>query len=404
VTSPLSLLATSETTRLRPVDITVLITDRNLNVVGDPITCWDTVDCTLRWNEPGSGQFTAPGYDWIREQVMPGNRVVVLRDGGIFTSGPIEKRMYERSDDGETSGVGKYTVDFADDLALVAGRITYPNPALAPSAQNVQSYTFTGNAETAMRNLVRLNAGPDALAARRVPRLVLGELRGIGGTAVVNTRFEPLGDALRSAAVAGGGLGFRTRQNPLPGTAEILFEVFAPADKTNEVRFGFSLGNLRYLSYEESAPTATAAITGGQGEAGDSYVIERTNAAAEAEWGRFETLVSQPGGNPLPELEQAGDEKLAEGGPTARLTSSAWDSEEQRYGVHYGMGDKVSIEVWPGYVVSDVVRLVHLQAWATAGELISPMVGSQEAIHDPEWIRQMRYIDRRVGRLERTVT
>lgn len=47
-----------------PARITILMTDRNLTVVGDPIDGWTEVDITLRFNEPATGTFTAPRTAW----------------------------------------------------------------------------------------------------------------------------------------------------------------------------------------------------------------------------------------------------------------------------------------------------------------------------------------------------
>jgi hypothetical protein len=378
-------------------EIFLLVTDRNLSVVGDPITQWDTLDCTLRFNEPASGMFTAPAYPWIRQQIDAGNRIVVIRAQQVFMAGPIERYMIEKSDNGENAGIGKITVYFADDLALIAGRLVYPDPSLTPPQQTGDFWEFTGNAETAIRNLVNLNAGPGALAPRQVPKLVLGSPAGVGTSATVKSGWEPLLDVARKAALDGGGLGFRTRQ---VGT-QIVFETYQPADLTGQIRFGFGLGNLRYLAYERQAPTATTAIVGGQGEGAGKFVTERNRTADETTWWRLETLVPQPGDIDLSELEKEGDDALAETSETARLQTAAYDTDDMRFGIDYGLGDRVSVQIDTGLEISELVRLVHLQAWATAGELVSAMVGTQEASHDPEWVKRLRDIDRRVGQVER---
>ncbi|MFG3710879.1 hypothetical protein [Micromonospora sp. NPDC047730] len=376
--------------------IKLLVTDRNLNVLSD-LTGWETVDVTLRFNEVSSGQFTCPAYPWIREILTPGARIVVIRDGQIFAAGPWERRLIERSDDGENSGIGKLTVEFADDLSLVVSRNSYPKPALTPEAQDTDFWEYNNNAELVLLDLVNGNAGPAAQAIRRIPRLVVAGPTGVGTTVAGKLRLDQLGDGMRSIALAGGGIGFRTRQVG----RDIVFETYGPRDLSNVVRFGFGLNNLRYLAYEESAPAITTAIVGGQGEGSDRYIIGRTDAALESVWGRRETYVARPGSDPLAELQQAGDEVLTREAATARLQSSAWDTEDQRYGIHYGLGDRVSIEVGPGEQVSDLVRLVHLQAWATAGELVSAMVGGQEASTDPQWIHRLREMSRRLALLER---
>lgn len=386
---------------------TLLVTDRNLTVVGDPIVCWTSLDITLRFNEPGSGQAVLPGYPWIRDQLQTGNRIVAIRGpdvrlglaGQVLLAGPIEERLYERSDDGENAGDGKLTVTWADDLAWIAGRVVYPNPAKTPEQQDIDEWTYTGTAELAMRALVDLNAGPHALAARRVPRLALGAVAGIGSAVSVTSRLETATDVLRRIADTGGGLGFRTRQDG----SQILFEVYQPQDRSGEVRFSFALGNLKYVGYTLEAPKISAAIVGGQGTGADRYLIERVDAASVAAWGRVETLVSRPGTDPVADLQAAGDEALKDQSQNARLATTTMDTPSQRYGVHYDIGTTAAVQIWPGEVLTDRVTTVHLQAYATADEVVTATIGSQAASYDPAWVQRLRAIDSRVGRLERTV-
>lgn len=381
-------------------DYVVLITDRNLAVVGDPIMSWTSIDVTLRFNEPSSGIVTMPGYDWIRDQLRPGCRVVVIRNGDVLIAGPAEQWVWERSDDGENAGAGTITVTFADYLSLIAARLTYPDPALAPAAQVSDKWTYTGNAETALRNLVTDQAGPTALTARQVPKLILGAVAGVGSSITVTAdRMEPLGDVMRRAALAGGGLGFRTQYV----AGQIEFTVYQPLDLSNQVLFGFGAGSLKYVAYETTAPSANAAIVGGQGEGADRFVLERLNAGSVDAWDRYETLVSRPGNDPVADLNAAGDEALTEGAETGRLATSTSDTPFQRFGVDYTLGAKVSVETWPGSMISDVIVTVHVQVFPTAGEVVSSTVGSQAENADPKWIQRMRAIDKRVSYLERNV-
>jgi hypothetical protein len=382
------------------VNYTLLITDQFLTVVGDPITCWTSIDVTLKFNEPSAGIFTAPGYSWIREQMAPGNRVVVIRGGEILIAGPIEKWMYERSDDGDNAGAGTLTVTFADDLALVVARSSFPNPNLAVEAQVADNWTFVGLAEDAMRSLVDTQAGPNALAARQVPQLSLGIWSGLGPSSTYKAELmEPVGNVLRRIAVSAGGLGFRTRQE---GTS-VLFEVYQPENLANQVVFGFGAGSLKYIGYEVSAPSTTVALVGGQGEGADRLVIERVNAGGQAQWGRMETLVSRPGSDPTADLQAAGDQQLASDAETVRIPTSTADTPFQMFGRDYRLGSQVSVETWPGSMVVDVIVTVHIQVYPTAGEVVSSTVGSQAAVSDPKWIQRMRQLDQRVSYLERNV-
>lgn len=387
-------------------EYTVLVTDEDLVILGDPITDWITLDVTLRFNEPGSGLVELPGRENLREQLVPGCRIVVIRythetGGEILLSGPMEQFLHERSDNGENAGIGRITVHFGDDLAKVVARQTYPNPAQTPDTQTTEAWTYTGNAELALRDLVNLNAGPGALVARRVPQLALGTLASVGTSVTVTAdRMQPLGEVAREIAQVGGELGFRTRQSG----GQILFEVYDPPDVSTTARFGFNLGNLKYIGYELSAPKATTVIAGGQGDVGEPSraLVERNNTVDEAAWGRYETLHSTSGEDTA-KAEDEADLKLAEAAPTIRIATSIADNEQQQYGVHYGLGSKVAIEVATGVEIVDVVRTVHIQAWATAGSIISATVGSQAANTAPSWASKITTLEERLGRLERRV-
>ncbi|NIL57087.1 siphovirus ReqiPepy6 Gp37-like family protein [Salinispora arenicola] len=394
-----------------PARITLLITDRNLTVLGDPIDGWTDLDVTVRFNEPASGSFTAPAYPALLQQIRGTaldelRRVVVIRDGQIFAAGPIEREGPEvwSADGGQHSDPGTITVYFADDLARLVGRHTYPDPTAAATGQtSTARWTSTGNAEDIMRALVNVNAGPGALTTRRIPQLVLGADQGVGSTITFGTRFEALGDALRSAAIAGGGLGFRTQQ--VGNTIE--FQVYAPVDLTSgaaAVRFSRGLGNLRSYSYIREAPTATTAIVGGKDVGTSRVIVERTDTTAVAAWERMEVFVDRRQSDDVPgstdELDQAGDEALTRASARARLSSVTVDTPTQRYGQHYQLGDRVTMQLLSGAEVSDVVRVVHLQATPQSGEIVTALVGSQEASSDPGWLQATRDLARRLAGLE----
>jgi hypothetical protein len=202
---------------------------------------------------------------------------------------------------------------------------------------------------------------------------------------------------MRLIADAGGRIGFKTSQ---VGTS-IVFDVFAPADLSLTVRFGFGLGNLKYLSYEVDAPKSTTVIVGGQGEGADRYFDERRNDAEETAWGRYETLLSRPGTEDA--LLDDADTELGNNAATSRLASNVSDTVDQRFGLHYNIGDIVTVETLTGQQVSDQVLTVHLQAWPTSGEYVQATVGSEAAKTDPVWVQRLREIEERLGTVERNM-
>ncbi len=384
------------------MSIQILFTDRNLVPVGDPLPVWRELDIVGRFNEPGSGSFKSPVTPDLLDQVQPGNRVVVIRDGQEFLAGPIEKPgpyQWSLGNSGDDAGAGLLTVTFAEDEALVAGRTVYPDPTVAATAQTTAAYwtRTAANAELVLRDAVNLNAGPGALLARRVPGLVLGTLAGVGSNVTITSRWEPLGDLLRRVALAGGGLGYRTHQVG----QSIAFQVYQPRDLTGAVRFSRGLGNLRAITYEPEAPTATVAIVGGPGELEARTIREVVDSAGAASWWRLETFLDQTQTSVTAELDQAGADALASAGEQARLTTVTIDTPTQRYGYEYGLGDRVSVELYPGVEIQDVVRGFHLQANPKTGEIVTAVIGTQEASRDPGWLKIGRDLARRLSQLER---
>lgn len=376
----------------------VLVTDSDLTVIGDPITVIPDIDVTLNWNMPDSGSFKVPATPENMSQLVKGNRVIIIDEGEILTSGPIEKPGGYEWGVTENPEPGVVTVNFADDLAPVVARLVYPNPAQAATAQTSAYYTASTNAETIMRNLVNLNAGPGALVARRVPQLVLGALASVGTSVVVKERFTPLGDVLRNVALSGGDLGFRVIQ--VGSTLE--FQVFAAADKTGVARFSRDMGNLQSIRYDVTAPTATTAIVGGTGEDTARTIAERVDSVAEAVWGRSEVWVEasdQEAGTGG--LNQAGDQALVESGEEVSLATVAMDTDLVRYGREYGIGDLVTVEVFPGVEIADKVRAVSYKYKPKEGRSVQALIGSEAAKRSPEWVRVIERLSNRLGRLER---
>lgn len=383
--------------------ITVLIGDLDLQVVADPLAAWTSLDVTLRFNEVSSGTITIPARPEVMAELVAGRRITVIRDGQILIAGPIEAPLAAfqwglpgGEGGGEDAGPGVVTAAFADDLAFAAGRLVYPNPAQAAGSQTSSHYVASGAAGTVMLALANLNAGPGALEARQIPHLVMGDGTGVGSSVSVRSRFAPLLDELRSAAVNGGGLGFRIRQDG----ADLVFEVYEPVDRTGTARFSRGLGNLRAVTVEQSAPEITHAIVGGQGEDEAREIVERASTFAAAKWWRIEQWVDSRNEDTTAGLEQSGDEALAESAEHVRLAAVTVDTPDLAFGTDFGLGDIVTVSPMPGIEIADTVRQAQITATPGAGEHVTVLVGSQEATSDAVWVSRVKRIQRRLGRLE----
>ena len=385
----------------------------------DPITGkpgWRRIELGPRAKQVGAGKFEVAAVPAIMAAVeTPGARIVarrVLDDGSgteVVMSGPIEQPTgnYQAERDSR-DGYGTLSVQFADDLALMSHHLVYPNPAQASTAQTVARYSVAAvNPETVTRNLVNLNAGPGALAARRVPGLTLAAAAGLyPGTTISTswTRDTILTDALRDVdklAVATGGLGigFRALQVGLG----IQFQTYAPQDLSAKVIFSRAMGNVAELDYSVIAPTATVALVG-DATAGVGRVIrERINAAAiTAGWPRIEMFVDARGAANSTEMDQTGDQALADYGPRARVTVKGIDTAQTRYGYAFGRDDQVSVQPYDGGpFVSARCLGADIVVTPEAGETVNPIIGTDDdgIVFDAK-AAEIRAIWRSLGKLQ----
>lgn len=376
--------------------VTIFATDASLVGVADPIDDWQEIDCTPQLMIAASGKLVAPATDNNLQAIQPGNRLFVVYRGQTFMAGPIEKcGPYERTIGG---GVGTITAYFTDDLAKIVAQLTYPDPGLAANAQVVAYYTSTDPAEEQLYTLVDLNVGAGALAARQIPGLEVDAAASIGGSFQLKTRFEPMGDCMRRIA-RGGGLAFRTHQESGPN--RIVFTVYEPADLTTALVFSFDNGNLQAITIDPEAPTVTSAIVGGDGAGAARPVVVRTDTAAEALWWRMERFVNQPDTSNTTELNQAGDDELAQGAEQAGVSAVAVDIDGYRYGTDYQIGDLVGLVGKPGELLAVQVRGVRLSGTPTEGVVAAPLLGNPGEDNDKQWLRQIHDLQRRLGRTER---
>lgn len=380
--------------------IQLLVTDKNLVVQGDPLSGWTDLAVDLNFNQPAAGTVTLPAWPEVIAQLTPGNRLVVIRDGAIWCAGPMESPQGFTWDLESNAKPGVVMCAFSDDLARVAGYLTYPSPASAFSAQPADTTAraiSSTNAETIIRTLVNENCGPGALAARRIEQLVLDSVAGVGSSTSISTRLEALLDVCRTVA-ATDGLGFRTRQDG----GQIKFGVYAPTDRTGSARFSEGLGNLRSVAFTLVAPLATAELVQGGDTSTATGVFVEVDSGAATDWYRVEKLQDQTGvlDDADGELTQAGNLALGDDNPQSSLATVTVDTEDLQAGRDYGLGDKVTVVLPTGLEVQDVVRTIRLEATPDGGEVVTSVVGNQDQSTATQTIRVVRELARRLGRLE----
>lgn len=407
----------------RRAEYTIAITNAaGTTVLADPIGAgnpatgepgWRTISLKPRHNVVGYGEFNMLATPAVLAAVSTLEaRVVVLRepDGGgspvVPMCGPIESQPqdYDAERDGDRNGL--ITVRFADDTANLADMLCYPNPAQAATGQTTTArYQISAvNPETAIRNLVNLNAGPGALTARRVPGLTLDTAAGLYPATTISTSFTRdavLTDALRECSRLAGGLGVGYRIAQV-GAAK-KFQTFGPRDLSGAIVFSRDLGNVEKLEYEPAAPTCTVALVGDATAGTGRVVKERINTAAiAAGWGRREVWVDGSGAQNAGELDQLGDKALADGAATYKVTVVARETVDQRWGYDFGPGDQVSVEVAPGVFVTALVQGADIDVDGT-GETVRPVVATSAESLMPAQDAEIRRIWRAIAAISRAV-
>lgn len=298
--------------------------------------------------------------------LVEGNGLIVTTSrGDTVLSGPIRTPDWARSQ--SDGGGGRLTVGAVSDTEILSRYTCWPSPAAAIGAQTASVYKINAAAaETAMRDLVNVNAGPGALASRKNPLLTLAP-NGVRGPAVTRevNQFDNLLTVLQDIAGAAG-LGFRVVQVG----SSLQFQVFQPADLSGTARFSFGLGNLTDASYSTTPPTCTRAIVvaGGGSSPRVCKVYEQADPLFPGlviEQFIDQTSVDTASVDLAAQMDQAGAEALANGAGQGSLSITPIDIPKLGYGRDYNVGDTVSAQLRGGAWYTDVVREVTLTSTAS---------------------------------------
>lgn len=327
----------------------------------------------------------------------PGAGITVTA-GGLTFSGPALQPEFEASSE---DGLGNVTIKGVCDKVILADALAYPQPTNPdPSTQTVGSDEVTANAETLMHSYVGGNIGPYSPVERRNPYLTLGPNLSRGAVATKRPRFPVLGDLLNEIAAVDG-LGYRVVQvGP-----SLEFRTYQTVDRRLGVRLSMFNGELATQKVATSAPGVTRVIVGGKGDLVARKFVASTSAeslAAEALWGRrIERFVDQRSDNLTSALQQAGQELLAEQGYTyASVQAIPSEDSSLTFGVDYGLGDLITIEV-EGVESTSFVSGYVLQA-NSDGVRLGIVLGDEDDFNElGATQRQLETVTRQVSSLER---
>jgi hypothetical protein len=386
-------------------DLVVEVRDGDLNRVGQ-ITERDLVglETVLRFNKVGGWKINLPASHPMADELRkPGAGLIVNGPNGVLTSGPTKTaKSIKTADDPE----GVWEITGSDDSVLLGYRIAYPSPATDDLTQQADYDVRSGPAESVMKEYVEANLGPDAPVARRVSGLTVQTDLGRGSTVTGRARFDTLGSLLDQLAVTSA-LGFDVVQDG-PG---LTFRVYEPADRSLSVRMDIDNNRLTKSEYAYTAPEATRVIVAGQGTGADRTLVERSTSdsiAAESDWSRrIEVFKDQRNTSDLAELQQAGDEILAEKGITVESVSvTPSDDQSMNFPEDWGLGDRVSVivgDITVSQIVTEIAIVITdegLKIGATVGD---PVIAAQSDI-EAQVIDKQSDQETRISNLERNET
>jgi hypothetical protein len=376
----------------------LLVRDHDLSLMGmiEDETALEAIERHLAL---GAWKVSVPAGSESAELLLAGAGILLVdTDGEVLLSGPA--RPTERAADGEDDTV---TVSGVTDTAELA-RLCWPRPAqnipVSGATQDDAHFVTSGPAETVMRTLIDVNAGPGARAERRLANLTLPPSLGRGPTIESKTRFDVLLEALWGIGEIAG-LGFRVVQRG----GSLVWEPYVPVDRSASVRFSTGLGTLGSYSYSLTPPEVTDIVVGvgGEGQARRFYrfaqrdplwpglvreeFIDRRDVDPSASPSDDDYV------DPAAAAQQSADERFAEAGGKASVTFEPIDTDAIRWGRDYGLGDVVTAETEIGDV-TDVIREVKYTRTPDEGPRVEPSIG--DAQESPA-------IYKRVARLRRDV-
>ncbi|WP_426566374.1 Gp37-like protein [Angustibacter sp. McL0619] len=333
----------------------------------------DTLQVTGRWDALWPLCQTAPtlGVDQL-------DGGCTLSDGsGRRFSGVLADVDYEFDGD-------QLTLTFESDLIHLWDRDVYPDPAHVWESQATDYDVQTSSpAETVALHYIDKNAGPGAVAARRVSGLVVPSSLGRGGTIDnLKARFDSLGRLVADIAIAAG-----LRVTVLQDEADLNVTVTASTDRTATARFGSGysggtagVGQGAYVRF--SRPDLTRGLVAGGGLGALRVLREREDTAAETAWGRrIEQTVDQSSTSDTGELDKAGDDALATGAQPVQLNAPVIDLPDLRLGVDVQLGDLVTVDL-RRWVVQDRLQQITTVISGDPGSptvTVTGVIGSDEA-------------------------
>lgn len=374
------------TTGLPTPVVEVELYDRDLTRLGW-LNDFDSLSVTWRHNRRSLATIALPADHLRAAQLLePGRRIVIryTPDGGA--SQTMSGRVGTVQAQGP-AGASSLVVTVLGDWVDTA--LAWPDPGAPLDSQTSAYWTDSGHAETVIKALIT------ATATRLSLPWTIAAAQSRGSAVSISARFVPVSDAVEAAADLGG-IGLSMVQQL--GGSTIDVDCYVGTDRSARVLSEES-GSVTSWSMTVSAPRATRAVVGLQGEGVERAMVEVVDTTAEDDWDLAEMFVDANDleASQLAEGTQRGWDKLAEQASTVSMAVTLAETDAWRFGRNLFLGDLVAVEPIPGLRRVDRVREARLTVTAEDGPVVEPVVG------DPDSTEPERAMASHVARLAAAV-
>ncbi|WP_253208340.1 siphovirus ReqiPepy6 Gp37-like family protein [Streptomyces sp. YPW6] len=385
---------------MRLQDITVEVRNKALTRVGIVRPEELIFEMQDTFNNVGSWKLTLGAEHPLTPHLRtPGSGLVVTGPSYTMLSGPTTKFEYAATP--EDPGGSVVFEGVSDDIVL-SDMLAFPEPTNPNGATQALAHDVRqGPAESVMHSFVKANIGPTAPVGRRKTALTMGTDLGRGPNVVKSARFPVLGNLLTELALLGN-LGFRVIQRG----ANLVFETYEVTDRSDFIRLDVLNGTLSGQRATISAPGVTRAIVAGQGELTKRQLLQvssPTSVIAEGDWGRrIEQWIDQRNTDDWKELQQSGDEAIADAGFTAvDVQLVPMEDTTMTLGKDWGLGDRVAVVVDNQELLSNVTGIA-MKAGST-GFQVGAVLGDATGFNlDIALNKRLSNAEKRVSHLERS--
>lgn len=366
-------------TNPEPFPLRFTVFNRNYDRLGW-INAPRSANVTIRHNAISTCEFVLDDdHPLAGDLATRGSRVIVEYMG---LGEPIRLMSGIVSATGSRDGsVGTVTYSVKDDKSLFWELLGWPAPTKPIDQQGDDEedgpyYVLNGqSAEYTLKRVVERNIPHVDLPVSIAPN------QGRGDQLNFSIRFHPIADRILPM-LDQAGIGMDCYQDG----AGVLVDVYEPVDRTDRPPLTEASGVVVDGTWSQEPPTVTRVVVGGPGE-GKARRFVRVPAAAnlpsdrEVMWGvSIEQWIDardleETSGTLVADMQRRGQTALDDGAPQYRLSAVLSETPAFRFGVAYGLGDILPVQLDGAPVITDRVRSISFELSPSDGLVITPTIG-----------------------------